>query len=155
MKPKVAPLPDDLRTLALDIMREAKFPMLATLDGDQARVRPVSPVRTDGFTVYVASLRSSHKTGEIEQNQKVELCYLDDHHDQMRITGRAERVTDRAFIDELFASYPLLRTYLGSPDNPEFMLYRIVPSRVRFMREWALEYHEIPVDEPGAIRTQG
>jgi general stress protein 26 len=155
MKPKIAPLPEDLRALVLEIMREAKFPMLATLDGDQARVRPVSPVRTDGFTVYVASLRSSHKTGEIEQNQKVELCYLDDHHDQVRITGRAERVTDRAFIDELFASYPLLRTYLGSPDNPEFMLYRIVPSRVRFMREWALEYHEISVDEPGAIRTQG
>jgi general stress protein 26 len=143
MKPTVAPLPEDLRSHALAIMRAAKFPMLATIDGDQPRLRPVSPVRTDGFVVYVASLRSSHKTGEIEQNAKVELCYLDDNHDQVRITGTAERVTDRAFIDELWASYPLLRTYLGTPDNPEFMLYRVVPGRVRFMREWALEYQEI------------
>ncbi len=145
MKPKVAPLPDDLPGLALEIVRTAKFPMLATIDGDRPRVRPVSPVKTDGFTVYVASLRSSHKTGEIETNQNVELCYMTDQHDQIRITGVAEQVTDRQFIDELWASYPLLRVYLGTPDNPEFMLYRIVPSRVRFMREWALEYHEVSI----------
>jgi len=147
MKPKVAPLPEDLRGLALEIVRSAKFPMLATMDGAQPRLRPVSPVKTVGFTVYVASLRSSHKTIEIEANRRVELCYLDDQHDQIRITGHAERVTDRAFIDELWASYPLLRTYLGTPDNPEFILYRIVPARVRFMREWALEYHEVQIEE--------
>jgi general stress protein 26 len=146
MKPKVEPLPDDLRGLALSIIRESKFPMLATIDGGQPRVRPVSPVKTDGFVVYVASLRSSHKTGELEQNNRVELCYMDDNHDQIRITGVAERVTDRAFIDELWRTYPLLRTYLGTPDNPEFMLYKVVPHRVRFMREWALDYHEVPIE---------
>jgi len=145
MKPKVEPLPDDLRSHALAIMQEAKFPMVATMDGDQPRLRPVSPVKTDGFVVYVASLRSSHKTGELERNNRVELCYMDEGHDQVRITGIAERVTDRAFIDELWESYPLLRSYLGTPDNPEFMLYRIMPNRVRFMREWALDYHEIPI----------
>ena len=49
---------------------------------------------TDGFTVYVANLRSYHKTEEIAANPRVELCYLDDHHDQVRITGVAEVVTD-------------------------------------------------------------
>jgi len=39
---------------------------------------------------------------------------------------------------------PLLRRYLGTPDNPELIIYRIEPSRVRFMREWALEYVEVP-----------
>jgi len=65
----------------------------------------------------------------------------------------AERVTDRAFIDELWADYPLLRTYLGTPDNPEFMLYRIVPAHVRFMREWALEYHEVRIEDGGTLTT--
>jgi hypothetical protein len=44
----------------------------------------------------------------------------------------------------IWQSNPLLRVYLGSPDNPEFILYRIVPGQVRFMREWALDYHEVP-----------
>ena len=137
--------PAELPALAMATMRAAKFPMLASMDGDQARVRPVSPVRTDGFTVYVANLKSYHKTGEISANPKVELCYLDPDHNQVRITGCAEVVTDRALIDEIWQENALLRAYLGSPDNPVFMLYRIVPDQVRYMREWALEYHVVPV----------
>ena len=144
MKPRPAPLPEDLRQLALDTMRDAKFPMLATLDGDQVRVRPVSPVKTVDFTVYVASMRSSSKTGEIERNQKVELCYMTDGHDQVRITGRAELVTEAAVKEGIWNENPLLRSFLGTIDNPEFMLYRIEPNRVRFMREWALDYHDVP-----------
>ena len=143
MKPEPAPLPDDLRELALATMEKAKFPMLATMDGDQPRVRPVSPVRTDGFTVYVASLRSSHKTGELTGNTRVELCYLSDGHDQVRITGAATLVTDPAERRAIWDANPLLRAYLHSIDNPEFMLYKITPHRVRFMREWALEYQEV------------
>ena len=143
MKPVPAPLPHDLRELALATMREAKFPVLASMDGEQPRARPVSPVKTDGFTVYVASLRSSHKTGELEQNAKVELCYMSDAHDQVRITGVAELVTDRAVRHGIWDTNPLLRSYLGTVDNPEFVLYRVVPLQVRFMREWALTYHEV------------
>lgn len=119
--------------------------MLATIDGTQPRVRPVSPVRVDGFTIYVANLRRYGKTAEIAANPHVELCYLDDHHDQVRITGVAEVLTDAALLAEIWASNPLLRRYLGTPDNPDLIIYRIVPSRVRFMREWALEYHEVPL----------
>jgi len=136
--------PDQLVELAQAVMRAARFPFLATAEGDQPRVRPVSPVRTDRFTVYVANLRSYHKTVEIEADPKVELCYLDDKHDQVRITGLAEVVIDRAVLQEVWDGNPLLRQYLGSIDNPEFILYRIRPTRVRYMREWALAYHEVP-----------
>jgi general stress protein 26 len=59
------------------------------------------------------------------------------------ITGTAEVVTDRELIQEIWAENPLLRYYLGTPDNPELVVYRVVPGRVRYMREWALEYHEV------------
>ena len=137
--------PIQLPTLAQAVMRNARFPQLASLDGDQPRLRPVSPVRTDGFTAYVANLKSYHKTAEIAANPKVELCYLDEHHDQVRITGRAEVVTDRTLLAEIWEANPLLRRYLGTPDNPALIIYRIVPVRVRFMREWAIEYHEVPL----------
>ena len=117
------------------------------MDGDQPRVRPVSPVRTEGFTVYVANLRTYHKTVEIQANPKVELCYLDENHNQVRITGVAEVVTDTTIIQEIWDSTPLLRQYLGHIDNPQFILYRIKPSRVRYMQEWALEYAEVPFEQ--------
>jgi general stress protein 26 len=135
----------DLPRVAREVIGRCRFPMLATVDGGQPRVRPVSPVRTEGFTVYVANLRSYHKTGEIAVTPKVELCYLSDEHDQVRITGTAEVVTDRVILQSIWDDNPLLRHYLGSLDNPELVIYRVRPERVRFMREWALEYHEVPM----------
>lgn len=138
--------PEELLRLAKGVVQADRFPYLASLDGDQPRVRPVSPVRTDGFTVYVANLRSYHKTEEIAANPKVELCYLDDEHNQIRITGVAQIEEDTATLQEIWDSNPLLRQYLGSIDNPELIVYRVEPTRVRYMREWALEYHEIPLE---------
>ena len=146
-KPAPKPIqPDELVKIAQAVIQADRFPYLATADADQPRVRPVSPVRVEGFTVYVANLRSYHKTVEIAANSKVELCYLDDHHDQVRITGTATILTDRALLQEIWDANALLRQYLGSIDNPELVVYRIAPNRVRFMREWALEYYEVPFE---------
>ncbi len=146
-KPTPEPIePTEVRRLAEDVLKADRFPMLATIDGDQPRLRPVSPVRTVGFTVYVANLRSYHKTGEIEANPKVELCYLDKNHDQVRLTGLAHQETDRSVLQSIWDENPLLRSYLGSIDNPELIMYRIEAETVRFMREWALEYHDVPLD---------
>src|SRR5712692_6875870 len=148
-KPQPQPVdPGQLVQLAQAVIQADRFPYLATIDGDQPRLRPVSPVKTDGFTVYVANLRNYHKTAEIEANPKVELCYLDDHHDQVRLTGIAEVIGDRALLQEIWDANPLLRQYLGSLDNPQLIVYRIRPVRARFMREWALDYHEVPLGSP-------
>ena len=147
--PKPAPkafAPGELLQLARAVLAADRFPHLATIDGGTPRVRPVSPVRTDGFTVYVANLRSYHKTVEIGANPNVELCYLDDGHNQVRLTGKADVLTDPALLEAIWNTNPLLRHYLGSPDNPQLIVYRITPSRVRYMQEWALEYYEVPFE---------
>jgi general stress protein 26 len=137
--------PDEIPAFAETTMRAAKFPQLASIDGDRPRVRPVSPVRTDGFTVYIANLRAYKKTEQIAANPNVELCYLAPNHDQVRISGVAEIVTDTALIEEIWKDNPLLQQYLGSADHPELIVYKVVPSHVLFMREWALDYHEVPI----------
>ena len=148
--PKPAPkafAPGELLTLTRAVLAADRFPHLATIDGGTPRVRPVSPVRTDGFTVYVANLRSYHKTVEIAANPNVELCYLDDGHNQVRLTGKADVLTDPALLEAIWNTNPLLRHYLGSSDKPLLMVYRITPSRVRYMQEWALEYYEVPFEQ--------
>jgi general stress protein 26 len=145
MKPEPAVPQSELRRVALDTMSAAKFPMFASVEHDQPRLRPVSPVKTEEFTVFVASMRSSGKTAELERNGKVELCYLSEGHDQVRITGVAELVNNPKVRQQIWDENPLLRVYLKSIDNPEFILYKVAPQRVRFMREWALEYQEVPL----------
>src|SRR5688572_11375823 len=131
--------------LAIELVKKVRFPTLATIDGDQPRVRPVSPVRTEGFTIYVANLKSYGKTADIAANPKVELCYMDEDHNQVRITGKAEVVTDRKLLEDISNSNRLLQHYLGSIDNPQLIIYKILPSRVRYMLEWALQYFEVPL----------
>ena len=50
---------------------------------------------------------------------------------------------DQALLLAIWETNPLLRAYLGTPDNPELIVYRIQPHRVRYMQEWALEYYEV------------
>ena len=146
-KPQPKPIdPSQLVELAATVVQADRFPYLATIDGDQPRLRPVSPVRTDGFRVYVANLRSYHKTGEIEANPKVELCYMDSEHNQVRITGVAEVLDDRGVLQEIWDENPLLRQYLGTIDNPALIMYVVRPNHVRYMQEWALEYYDVPFE---------
>jgi general stress protein 26 len=146
-RPAPAPIdPARVRELALAVVAADHFPLLATIDGDQPRLRPVSPVKTDGFTIYVANLRAYHKTVEIAANPRVELCYVDDGHNQVRITGRADVVTDRALLEDIWQQNPLLRQYLGTIDNPQLIVYRVSPVQVRYMQEWALEYYEVSLE---------
>jgi general stress protein 26 len=145
-KPQPAAIdPAELPALARAVIQNDRFPVLATIDGDQPRVRPVSPVRTDGFVIYVANMRFYAKTAQIAANPKVELCYMDDHHNQVRITGVAEILTDRTLLEEIWNANPLMRQYLGSIDNPQLIVYRITPNTVRYMQEWALEYYNVPL----------
>src|SRR5262249_53260521 len=144
-KPEPKPIdPAHLRELALAVVAADRFPMLASIDGDHPRVRPVSPVRSDGFTIYVADLRMYHKTAEVAANPRVELCYMDPHHNQVRLSGVAEIVTERPLLQEIWDANPLMRQFLGSLDNPALIVYRVVPKQVRYMQEWALEYYEVP-----------
>ena len=129
----------------MKVIKDAKFPMLATMDGDQPRVRPVSPVRVQGFTIYIANLASYKKTLQLRMNPKVELCYLDLDHNQVRITGFAEIVKDQALLREIWDKNKLLQHYLGSIDNPELIVYRIVPDKVLYMQEWAITYFDVPL----------
>lgn len=126
-------------------MEQGRFPFLATTDGVQPRLRPVSLLKTEGFVTYFANLRQYHKTAEIAANPKVELCFMDADHNQVRITGVAEIVSDKALIQEIWEDQALLRQYLGSVDNPELIIYRIRPNAVRYMREWALTYWDVPI----------
>ncbi|MEM7699630.1 MAG: pyridoxamine 5'-phosphate oxidase family protein [Verrucomicrobiota bacterium] len=146
--PRPEPIdPGNLHELAHEVIKDARFPMLATTDREgQPRVRPVSPVRVDpDFTHYVANLATYQKTEEIANNHRVELAYLASTHDQLRITGIAVVETDQDLIGAIWESNPLLRRYIGTPDNPEFILYTITPKQVRFMREWALEYYNVEI----------
>ncbi|MBT8339949.1 MAG: pyridoxamine 5'-phosphate oxidase family protein [Desulfatitalea sp.] len=75
---------------------------LATLDGDQPRVRALFLYRADenGIVFHTGKMKDLYK--QIEANHKVELCFNDHQQNiQVRVTGQLEQITENAFKDEI------------------------------------------------------
>lgn len=135
----------NLREAALAVIEASPFPFFATIDRDVPRLRPVSPVRVDGFTVWIASIDSSGKTEQIRANNNVEICFMTPGHEQVRITGKATEITDHDVRLDIWNSYPLLKKYFRAPDDQQLIIYRIDPEQVRFLKEWGMRYSEVPI----------
>ena len=104
----------------------------------------VSPVKTEQFTMYVANLKKYGKTKKLKTIQESNFVTLP----RIMIKfnpGLAEPLSDKDEIMEIWNSNTLLRKFSFAGDNPELIIYRITPNHVRFMREWALEYYDVPI----------
>ena len=111
---------------------------------------PVASTSQTAYTLCVAPAFPA-ETGEeflaeLAANPKAEFCYTDDGHNQVRITAAAEVLHDADLKRKIWEANPLLRAYLQDISNPELIIYKFTPRRVRYMKEWALEYHEVPLD---------
>ena len=77
IQPADEPMSDAaLIQVAKQVMEDAKFPFLATMDGECPKVRPVSPVRVDGFVVYIANLPVSENATNPSQSIRGALLHV-------------------------------------------------------------------------------
>ena len=84
------------------IMNENPVFHLATMDGDQPRVRGMLLYRADeqGIIFHTASTKDVYQ--QIQKNPKVELCFQGQGI-QIRVSGVLEQVQDDKLRDEIFA----------------------------------------------------
>ena len=88
---------------------------LATMDGDQPRVRGMLLFRADedGIIFHTASTKDVYR--QIMSNPKAEMCFQCGEI-QVRITGTLERVEDEALKEEIFA-HPTRKFLQAWKDN--------------------------------------
>ena len=84
------------------LMNENPVFHLATMDGDQPRVRGMLLYKADenGIVFHTASTKDVFT--QIKQNPKAEMCFNGDGV-QVRVTGVLEQVSDEKLRDEIFA----------------------------------------------------
>lgn len=73
---------------------------LATVDGDQPRVRAMFMYRADERGIIFHTATAKEVRQQISKNGKVELCFSCDAV-QIRISGELEEICDNAFKDEI------------------------------------------------------
>ena len=118
---------------AIDIITDAGFGFLATMDGDRPCVRPMMPHLTEDNELLLALLGRSRTIEHIRKNPKVEFCFVDRKMSYCRITGKATITTDPEKKMIVFNGIPMLRQYFSDPGDPNFVLAEIFIEHIEAM----------------------
>lgn len=109
----------------IDLIRDAGFGLLATVEGKQPRVRPMMPYLTEDGRLLVALLGRSRTIPQVKENPQVEVCFVDRKMWYARVTGKAKVSTSADDKSILWDNIPMLRQYFGGIEDPNFQLMEI------------------------------
>ena len=144
--------PDD-RSKMVGIMKATCLhAYLATCEGDQPQVRPVSPIVEDNGLIWVTAFRGSRKVKQITKNPKVCLAFVSQPSgDQAAIVcGKAEIVEDAKLRNHVWnlAEFNLQEYFPDGPDSADYCLLRIRAGKIEWRESWT---SQTKVYEPTAI----
>jgi len=109
----------------IDLIRDTGFGLLATLEGNQPRVRPMMPFLTDNDQLLVALLGRSRTINQIEKNPAVEICFVDRKMWYARLSGKGKITRSKENKQLLWDTIPMLKQYFGGVEDPNFVLLEI------------------------------
>jgi len=117
----------------IDLIKDAGYCVLATVDGDKPKARPMMPYLTDDGNMLLATIGNSRTINQINVNPAVELCYIDRKMSFARISGKATVIADTSKKELLWNNVPMLRQYFTGPDDANYVLIEIDTSTVEAM----------------------
>lgn len=123
------------------IMKETGQPAyLATCDGDQPHVRPVTPIIEDDMSVWVATFTSSRKVQQIKKNPRISLSFVEHPHGERAATilGRCEIVTETDQKKRVWglAAFDLNQFFPEGTKSPEYCLLKVIIEKVEWRENW-------------------
>lgn len=103
-------------------LNEAGVYYLATVDGDQPRVRPFGTVLLSGGKLYIQTGKIKPVSHQIAANPKVELCAFKDG-TWLRVAGELAEDDDRDVKVAMLDKMPELKPMYSPDDGNMQMLY--------------------------------
>jgi general stress protein 26 len=109
---------------------------LATCDGDQARVRTVSPVVEDDMSIWITTRSTSRKVKQLRENPKICLAFVEapDGDRAAIVIGEALIIPDMEKKKRVWslAPFDLYEHFPDGPASNDFCLLKIIAKRI----EW-------------------
>ena len=130
------------------IVGEAPYGALATLDGEQPRVRPMAWIMLEDGRLWSSTYRSSGKVGEMTQNDLVEICFVDKNKIHARITGRVDLTGGPEKKQKLLELNPKVGRHFSGGDDEKFVHVEVTPTRMEWTEPGFGEYHLVDRPQP-------
>ena len=106
-----------------DFLKKCQTYYLATVEGDQPRVRPFGTVDIFEGKLYIQTGKVKDVSKQIQQNAKAELCAFDGEK-WLRVSGKLVRDDRVEAKEHMLAGYPSLHSmYSPTDDNTEVLYF--------------------------------
>lgn len=106
-----------------DFLKKCETYYLATVEGDQPRVRPFGTVDIFEGKLYIQTGKIKEVSKQIQKNPKVELCAFDGGK-WLRISGKLVRDDRMEAKAHMLENYPSLQVmYSATDDNTEVLYF--------------------------------
>ena len=103
-------------------LKDAGTYYLATVDGDQARVRPFGTVNVFEGKVYIQTGKSKDVSKQIHANPKVEICAFMNG-EWIRVAGKLVEDDRREARQSMLDAYPQLQAMYSADDGNTEVFY--------------------------------
>jgi len=126
---------DKLKQEIWSSFNEQQHIFIATAEGDQPRLRPVTLIRLQN-RLYVATGANDAKIKQIKQNPKTELCLMlekEGQHGTIRAECIAKIVADANTKAKIYNKIPFLKEFWKSPEDPGYTLVELQPKSFEYM----------------------
>lgn len=113
---------------------------MGSVDGNRPRVRPMKPFIDREGRIWLFSRYDSHKVAQIEENPRVELCFMTPSQEVLTIYGRLKDDTKpgtptfRVLRDLMIAEIPDMKHYFKEGEEDKIVIYRLAVHEIRYMR---------------------
>ncbi|MCW4055841.1 MAG: pyridoxamine 5'-phosphate oxidase family protein, partial [Candidatus Bathyarchaeota archaeon] len=107
---------------------------LATADGNQPRLRPVTLIRLKN-RLFVATGAGDAKVKQIRQNPKTEFCLLVEKEGRkgtIRAECEAELVHDSTLKADAYNKIPFMKEFWSSPEDSGYALIELRPTSYEY-----------------------
>ena len=105
-----------------DFLNKCGYYFIATVDGDQPRVRPFGTVDIFEGKLYIQTGKVKNVSKQIQSNPKVELCAYNGEK-WIRVSGKLVRDDRLEAKKHMLDSYPPLKTMYSAEDDNTEVLY--------------------------------
>jgi len=119
-----------------DLLRGENNVFLATAEGNQPRVRPVTLVENNG-ELFVLTGTTNAKVSQIRKNKKVEVVRLisfEKGGGYVRFSAVATIIDEAKIRFRLAKATSFFSNYFKSDDDPKFTLLQIVPKKIEYLK---------------------
>lgn len=132
---------DELKQEVWQNLGEQQYIFLATTEGNQPRVRPVTLIHLQD-KLFVATGSNDAKVKQIEQNPKTEFCLLLEKSEgkgTIRAQCIAHIVDAKDVKANVFNKIPFLREFWKTPDDPNYTLIKLQPIEFEYMKPGSIQ----------------